>query len=88
MNPSLKLKLEQLLDRYDELGALLSDAEVISNQTLFRGYSKEYAEIEPVVLCYRKFEENQSSLEEAKLMLSDSDADIREMAQEEIGELE
>ena len=54
MNPSLKSKLEQLIDRYDELSALLSDAQTIANQTLFRAYAQEYAEIEAVVLCYRK----------------------------------
>ncbi len=53
MNNSLEMKLAQLQDRYDELGALLSDAEVIAEQSLFRAYSPEYAEIEPVVLCYR-----------------------------------
>ena len=56
MNNSLKIKLEQLLDRYEELGALLSDSEVIADQGRFRSFSKEYADIEPVVACYRRFE--------------------------------
>jgi peptide chain release factor 1 len=88
MKASLKIKLEQLLERYDELGHLLSDADTIADQTLFRSYSMEYAEIEPVVLCYRKFETATSDLAEARIMLEDSDPDIQEMAKEEIGELE
>lgn len=48
----------------------------------------EYAEIEPVVLCYRKFEAATEQLGEARLMLEDSDPDIQEMAQDEIGQLE
>jgi peptide chain release factor 1 len=88
MKASLKVKLEQLLERYDELGHLLSDSEVIADQELFRGYSIEYAEIEPVVLCYQKFESATSDLEEAKLMLEDSDPDIQEMAKDEVAELE
>jgi len=83
MKASLKTKLDQLLERYDELGALLSDSETISRQDLFRAYSKEYAEIEPVVLCFRIFEAKNEELEETKLMLKDEDADIREMAEEE-----
>jgi peptide chain release factor 1 len=88
MKASLKTKLEQLLDRYDELGHLLSDSSTIADQNLFRGYSMEYAEIEPVVLCYRKFEAATEQLGEARLMLEDSDPDIQEMAQDEIGQLE
>ena len=87
MNPSLKAKLEQLLERYDELAALLSDSETIADQNLFRGYSKEYAEIEPVVLCYRDFEANSAELDDARQMLSDDDAEIRELAQEEVSRL-
>ncbi|HIG44357.1 MAG: peptide chain release factor 1 [bacterium] len=87
MNSSLKAKLEQLLERYDELAALLSDGETIADQNLFRGYSKEYAEIEPVVLCYRDFEENSTELDDTKLMLPDDDPEIRELAQEEVSRL-
>ena len=88
MNKSLKFKLDLLLDRYEELGALLSDADVISDQNRFRSYSKEYADIEPVVICFRQFESQSSELEDAQVMSKDSDNDIREMAEMEIGELE
>ena len=88
MNKSLKFKLDLLLDRYEELGALLSDADVISDQNRFRSYSKEYADIEPVVICFRQFELESSELKDAQAMLRDPDDDIREMAETEIGELE
>ncbi len=88
MNPSLKVKLDKLLYRYDELGALLSDSDIIADQKQFRSYSMEYAEIEPVVLCYRDFESKTLQLNEAKLMLKDDDEDIREMVQLEIHVLE
>lgn len=88
MNKSLKNKLDQLLDRYEELGALMSDSEVISNQDKFRAYSKEYADIEPVVHCFREFESASSELEDARVMSEDPDPDIQEMARAEIEELE
>ena len=87
MNNSLQKKLDQLLDRYEELAALLSDAEIIADQKKFRVYSKEYADIEPVVQCFRSHEEQSRQLEDARLMLEDSDFDIREMAEVEITEL-
>jgi len=88
LNKSLKFKLDQLLDRYEELGALLSDADVITDQKRFRSYSKEYVDIEPVVICFRQFETQSSELEDAQVMSKDPDSDIREMAEMEIGELE
>ena len=49
MKASLLKKLDILHDRFEELTALLGDAEVISDQNRFRAYSKEYAEVEPVI---------------------------------------
>ena len=51
MKASIVAKLEGLCERYEEIGALLSDAEVISDQNKFRALSMEYSEIEPVVQC-------------------------------------
>jgi len=88
MKDSIRNKLEALQDRFDELEALLSDAEIIANQNQFRELSKEYAELEPVVKSYRRFYEAQDSLQEARELLKDSDEDIRAMAEEESGGLE
>jgi len=87
MNKSLQTKLDQLIDRYEELAALMSDSEIISDQDKFRAYSKEYADIEPVVNCFRQYEDETTQLEDAKSMASDSDPEIREMAEAEIEEL-
>jgi peptide chain release factor 1 len=86
MKASLLNKLDILHDRYEELTALLGDAEVISDQNRFRAYSKEYAEVEPVIAAYRKFRKVQSDLEGAQALLKDSDPDMREMAEEEVAE--
>ena len=51
MKASLLSKLETIVERYEELAALLSDAEIISDQGRFRALSREYAELEPVVKC-------------------------------------
>lgn len=88
VNNSLKQKLDQLLERYEELGALMSDNQIISDQNKFRAFSKEYADIEPIVICFRQFDSQQKELDDANLMLKDSDADIREMAGLEVSELE
>ncbi|TRO34005.1 peptide chain release factor 1 [Pseudomonas sp. ALS1131] len=84
MKASLLNKLDNLSDRFEELTALLGDAEVISKQTQFRAYSKEYAEIEPVIATFRELRKVQADLEGAQALLKDSDPDLREMAELEV----
>ncbi|WNF47931.1 peptide chain release factor 1 [Pseudomonas sp. SG20056] len=86
MKASLINKLDLLQDRFEELTALLGDAEVISNQPQFRAYSKEYAELEPVYQAFSAFRKVQADLEGAQALLKDSDPDMREMAEEEVAE--
>ncbi len=84
MKASLISRLDTLQDRYEELTALLGDAQVISDQKQFRDYSKEYAEVEPVVQAYQRWVRLNSDLAEAQALLKDSDPEVREMAEEEI----
>ena len=84
MKASLLNKLDNLSDRFEELTALLGDAEVIAKQTQFRAYSKEYAEIEPVIATFRELRKVQGDLEGAQALLKDSDPDLREMAELEV----
>lgn len=84
MKASILHKLDSLEERYEEVGALLSDASIIANQNKFRELSREYAELEPVVQCYGQYRRAKKDLEEAKFLLKDGDADMREMAKEEI----
>ena len=86
MKASILAKLDHLADRYEEVGALLSDPDIIGDQNKFRELSKEYAELEPVVKCYQSYQEVVNDIEEAKLLLKDSDPDMRAMAQEELKE--
>lgn len=84
MNPSIAAKLENLMERHEELERMLSEAEIIAVQEKFRAYSMEYAELESVVLCYRQLMLAQKNLADAKAMLSDTDPDLKAMAAEEI----
>jgi len=83
MKASIKAKLDHIQERYEEVGVLLGDASVISDQNQFRKLSKEYAELEPVVECYKEYQQVLENIEEAEELLKDADADMREMAEEE-----
>ena len=88
MKSSILAKLDNLNERYQEVAALLSDAAIITDQNKFRDLSKEYAEVEPVVKAYLSYQEVINNLGEAKLLLKDSDPDMRAMAQDEMAEAE
>ena len=68
MKDSIRLKLDNLKDRSDEIEALLSDALTISNQDQFRELSKEYSELERVVKKYSEYNAAKTDLKEAEEM--------------------
>lgn len=84
MKDSLMTKLETLTDRHEEVSALLGDSETIADQNRFRELSREYSELEDVVNCYGQYAQVKEDMEEARQMLTDSDPDVQEMAQEEL----
>ena len=86
MKPSILAKLDNLSERFEELSALLSDAEVISNQDQFRKLSKEYAELEPVVKAFQDYSQLRGDKEEAEAMIAEGDPEMAELAQEELKE--
>src|SRR5690349_16167388 len=87
MKPSIQNKLEVLAERYEELKALLSDSEVIRDQSRFRALSKEYAELEPLILEFQVFQEVQQAFVFVTEMLKDKDVEIRNLAQEELKQI-
>ena len=83
MKDSIRTKLENLTERYEEVGALLSDPGVIGNQNQFRELSMEYAQLEPVVKAFDNYQTASEDRKSATEMLGESDPEMREMAQEE-----
>ncbi len=86
MKDSILAKLDNLSERFEEIAALLSDADVISNQGQFRKLSKEYAEIEPVVKAYQEYDQLLGDKTEAESMIAEGDPEMAELAKEELEE--
>ena len=84
MKDSIRTKLDSLSDRLEEVNALLADPEVIGEQRRFRELSREYADIAPVVDCFRRYGELDAEVDAARAMTEDADPDIRTMAAEEL----
>lgn len=86
MKPSIQNKLECLVERREELSHLLSDPDVIRDQSRFRELSKEYAELEPLVLEFRMYQSAQEELRSVLEMLKDADPEMRALAQAELSD--
>ncbi|RZA04865.1 MAG: PCRF domain-containing protein, partial [Moraxellaceae bacterium] len=84
MKSSLRLRLDQLSDRYEELNALLSDADVISDNQRFRNLSREHSELEQITQVWTAYRQAETDRETAEAMRADPE--FRDMAEEEIQE--
>ena len=88
MKISLLTKLDALADRHEEVSALLGDADTAADQNRFRDLSKEFAHLNEVVTQHQRWSQLQETLADARQMLNDSDAELRELAAEEIADAE
>jgi len=86
MKASIRSKLEQVAERFEEITALLADPDIQSDQNQFRGLSQEYAQIEPVVACYNRYRSLEDDIASAREMLADPE--MADLAQEELAEAE
>ena len=83
-------KLDFILEKYEELSLTVSDPDVIANQSEWQKHIKEMGEMEPIVQKYRAYKKAEEDLAATKEMLGESglDEEMREMAKEELSELE
>ena len=77
-------RLGHVEGRYEELGRLLSDPDVISKQDKLRQYSKEYSDLTPIVKAYRSYRDLESQLKDVEVMLrEEKDGEVLSMIRDE-----
>ncbi len=84
MNPSTLEKLDGLSERLEELSSLLADASVIADQVRFRKFSKEHAELTPVVGCFQQYNTMLENIASTRELLADDDPGMKTLAAEEL----
>ena len=82
MTPSLREQFERLALRLAELDATLADPQVSADMKRYRALSREQAEVHGIVERFRRYQQREADVAAAREMLAD--ADMAEMAQEEI----
>jgi peptide chain release factor 1 len=88
MKPSIEKKLQMLVERHEELSAMLADSEIINQNNRFRDLSKEYSQLEPVVNAFKQYQLYLKEKEQAEDMLKDADAEWQQLAKQELNDLE
>jgi peptide chain release factor 1 len=84
MKDSVRRRLEQAVERFEEVSGLLADPEVIGGSTRFRELSMEYARLEPVATRFRAFRSLESERAAAEELSGGADPEMRALAEEEL----
>ncbi len=82
---SLLDKLEHLVSRFNEVGTLITDPEVIGDMKRFVKLNKEYSDLQKIVDARNEYKSALDGISEAKNILeNESDSDLRQLANEEL----
>lgn len=81
-------QLESMVGRYEELGELLSDPEVVANTKRFMELSREEASLRDTVAAYQEYKKALTTIEESEELLDESglDDEMKELAKEELAQ--
>jgi peptide chain release factor 1 len=88
MKDSIRRRLERTVERFEEVGALLADPEVLAKPGRFRDLSVEYSRLEPVAARFRTFCGLEAERSTAAEMAQGADAEMRELAEDELRDLD
>ena len=81
-------KLEAIKARFEDLGVALSNPEIVNNNRKFSAMSKEYRSLEKIVQAHTEYNQLLNDLQSYREALLGDDAELRELAKEELPVLE
>ncbi len=89
LDPKLLAKLRALEARFEELSQSLADPDVVADRERYREASQSYSDLEPLIANYRTYLQVAGEVAEAReLVASADDPEMREMAAEEVRDLD
>ena len=80
-------KLRAVEEKFQELESIISDPAVMGDMAKWQTYTKEHAQLLPIVEKYRSYKKVVERLEEARAILVEKDEEMRALASEEVREL-
>lgn len=86
---TLHERLKAIEDRYEDLGCLMADPEVLGDMQMLQKYAREHSELSPVVTLFHDLQTTEGEIEEARSILGDgADEDLRALARDMLREAE
>ena len=80
-------KLEELVEKLDQIMKELSDPDVVNDQSKFRRLMKEQSDLTPIVEKYKEYKKAKQDEEDSLMILDEeSDEEMKELAKEELSE--
>jgi peptide chain release factor 1 len=81
-------KLEGVKTRFEHVGELITQPDILSDMKRYVQLNKEYKDLEPIVTSYKEYKNILSNIDSAKDILStEKDEEMRAMAKEELDKL-
>jgi peptide chain release factor 1 len=80
-------KLIGVEERFIDVEKQLADPEVVQDRDAYQKYVIEHAELNKIVTAYRRYKQTLEDLEESQELLKDTDPEIKDLAREEISQL-
>src|SRR5258708_8766332 len=87
MKVSIRQKLEKSAERYEEVGHMLADPQVLARPEQFRELSVEYARLQPTAAALQEYQGLEAELRSAEELRRDGDAGMRALGEEEAQQL-
>ena len=81
-------KLKGVEERFSEIETHLGDPEVIKDQQAYQELIREHADLKKIVTAYREFKKILQNIEDTTELLQDSDPEIKDLARDELAELD
>ncbi|MFM8332799.1 MAG: PCRF domain-containing protein, partial [Candidatus Methylumidiphilus sp.] len=83
MKASIQNKLDNLSQRFEEITSLLAEPTIQNDQNRFRALSREYAQLNPLIGCFRRYQTALEDIAFAETLAQDADPEVRAMGKEE-----
>jgi peptide chain release factor 1 len=88
MKEAIRQRLQQLADRFEEVGRLLASAEVTGGSQQFRELSVEYARLQPLAERFERYQALEREVATARELEADADAGLRALGAEEVARVQ
>jgi len=87
VTPGLQRRLEQAVERFEEIERLLAEPELADDPKRFATLSREYSELQSIADVWRAMSKLDKRQAEAEALLGEDDEEMRRMAHDELAEI-